>query len=86
MNIINLWRSRLWTSGLGQGEVPEMLVALWRAQPGGVRAPSHVPGEGGRSTAFASGLPSPKLVENTSRKIKPTFHSCGRGGPGQQRS
>lgn len=43
---INLWQGRLWTNGLGQGEVPEMLVAVWRAQPGGVESPSHIPGEG----------------------------------------
>lgn len=43
---INLWQSRLWTNRLGQGEVPEMLLALWRAQPGDVESPSHVPGEG----------------------------------------
>lgn len=43
---INLWQDRLWTNGLGRGKVPEMLVAVWRAQPSGVEAPSHIPGEG----------------------------------------
>lgn len=43
---INLWQGRLWTNGLVWGEVPEMLVAVWRAQPGGVESPSHIPREG----------------------------------------
>lgn len=74
---INLGQRRLWTHGLGQGEVPEMLRALWRAQPRGVGSPSHGPGEGEemqslciRSALAKTGV---ETVENTSRKATPPF-------------
>lgn len=74
---IKPWRSRLWTHGLGQGEVPEMLMALWRAQPGGVGSPSHGPGEGEgkQNLRISSALTKTRveIVENTSRKTSQHF-------------
>lgn len=55
---INLWQGRLWTNGLGQGKVPEMLIAVWRA------GSSLLPTSQGRDRAgraFVSDLHSPKL-------------------------
>lgn len=55
---INLWQRRLWTSRLGQDEVPEMLLA------GGKQSLCI------RSALTKTSL---ELVENTSRKTIPHF-------------
>lgn len=47
--------------GLGQGEVPGMLRAVWRAQPGRVESPSHIPGEGEGKQSLVADWHSPKL-------------------------
>lgn len=72
---INLWQSRLWTDGLGWDEVPEILVALRRAQPGEVRSASHGEGEGKQSLCVGSALTKTRveIVEKTSRKTSPCF-------------